>query len=107
MIDNQYPIKAKNIAMIEFIARKLEEINDEIVYIGGSTIIISVLDGRPEIVQEISTASESLKSYIINAFNSLMDIRQFREALPAHVNYGEITYDRASVIWERMKNICS
>ena len=43
--------------------------------------IVAVLDGRPEILDELLKASKSLQTYLADRFASLLETREFIEAL--------------------------
>lgn len=47
--------------------------------------VISVIDGRVELVEECRVQDESLKDYLRERFRSLMATTSFREALPGHL----------------------
>jgi hypothetical protein len=68
--------------------------------------IISVLDGRLEIVDEICNADEELKEYLINAFIKIDDSRSFHGAIPGHfVQYGNLAESRAELLEQKIKMI--
>ncbi len=47
-----------------------------------------VIDGRPEVVNDISAASKELGIYIAKSARELLDSRAFLNALPGHVEAG-------------------
>lgn len=47
--------------------------------------IITVLDGRPEIISEIRSSSEELKTFLAGTFRGLLAQEGFRDALPGHL----------------------
>ncbi len=47
--------------------------------------IVAVLDGRPEILDELQKASKSLQTYLADRFASLLETREFIEALAGHL----------------------
>ena len=67
--------------------------------------IISILDGREEIVYDIKNSEDEIKSYLIKQFTLLLENQKFLDALPGHLNYGAVIDDRLAVVLERMNNI--
>lgn len=47
--------------------------------------IVTLLDGRPEIVAEIRNSPEDLKRFLSHMFRSFLDTSAFRDALPGHL----------------------
>ncbi len=47
--------------------------------------IMTVLDGRPEIVSEIASSPDDLKNYLSMTFRTLLANREFLDALPGHL----------------------
>ncbi len=47
--------------------------------------IISVIDGRPEIVREIQCSDAELNDFVARYFSVLIDDPRFRDALPGHL----------------------
>ena len=47
--------------------------------------IIALVDGRPELDQELHDASAELRGYLGRALRDLLGARRFREALPGHL----------------------
>lgn len=47
--------------------------------------IISVIDGRPDIVGEIRSSDAELNDYVARHFSVLLDDPHFRDALPGHL----------------------
>lgn len=68
--------------------------------------IVSVLDGRVEIVEEIDRSDEELKSYLIEKFTEIDNSRAFHGAVPGHlVQYGTEAESRAEILEEKIKII--
>jgi hypothetical protein len=67
--------------------------------------IISVIDGRPEIVNDISNSPDNLKEYLALEFLTLMSNDQFLQALPGHLNYSNESEGRKRIVEERMHAI--
>jgi predicted nucleotidyltransferase len=69
--------------------------------------IIAVLDGRPEIVKEISQAATDLRLHLAARFLALKNNGAFIEALPGHMPSGTASQARVPIIIERIKQIGS
>lgn len=67
--------------------------------------IITVIDGRPEIVNEINSTDLELKQHLGKVFTAMLENKQFHSALPGHLNYGPVTQDRARIVVERIIKI--
>lgn len=70
--------------------------------------IMSILDGRIEIVEEIHKADNELRSYLINLFLDIDDSPAFKGAIPGHfVHYGSYADDRIEMVEQKIKDIIS
>ena len=67
--------------------------------------MITVIDGRIEIVNEISLADQKLKEHLVEIFFHLLQDEQFHAALPGHLNYGPVTQDRTQIIRIRLEQL--
>jgi predicted nucleotidyltransferase len=47
--------------------------------------VISVIDGRPELIDDIKKSGERIKTFLAAEFTNLINIERFREALPGHL----------------------
>jgi hypothetical protein len=64
--------------------------------------IVAVLDGRPEILDEIPRASKSLRTYLADRFAALLETREFIEALAGHLAGDPASQGRMPLIKERI-----
>lgn len=48
--------------------------------------LITVIDGRPELLSELEAAPADVRIYISNTFDNLLKIDDFINALPGHIN---------------------
>lgn len=64
--------------------------------------LISVVDGRPEIIEEVRQSKEDVKSYLSEKFNVLLGDLRFVEALPGKVPGDESNQSRIPIIMERL-----
>ena len=67
--------------------------------------IVTVIDGRMEIEQEIATADDSLKRYLSENFSTMLQLPTFQAALPGHLSYGPMTKNRAELVWKRIQRL--
>jgi hypothetical protein len=83
-----FPIAGHNVRIVTpalFVATKLEAFHGR----GGGDVfashdledIVAVADGRPEIVGDVAAASADVRAYIASEIRSLIDNRDFIEAL--------------------------
>lgn len=67
--------------------------------------IVTVIDGRSEIVVEIQRTEKSLNLYLKNRLTFLLNSRDFRESLPGHLPPDMASQARLGVILERLNRI--
>jgi hypothetical protein len=66
---------------------------------------IAVLDGRFEIVEEISVSHEKIKNYLIEHFKQLLENDEFLDALSAHLPPDPASQQRVLIIEDQMRLI--
>ena len=67
--------------------------------------IIAVLDGRPEIVNEVKRAEETLRAHLMKKFGSLLRDTKFVTALPGHLPGDMASQARAPLVMDRITEI--
>jgi len=67
--------------------------------------IITLLDGRAEIVQEIATAPADIRQYLQEKMSNFLNNPNFLEALPGHLPSDEAGQQRYPLIIQRMQLI--
>ncbi len=67
--------------------------------------IITVLNGRPEIVAGFGNTPEALRTYVASAFEQWLGSKAFNNALPGHLSHAEAGTERTQVIRDRMREI--
>jgi hypothetical protein len=67
--------------------------------------IITVIDGRAEIIEEISRAPEDVRNYISGKIRGLLNTRQFLDALPGYLLPDEASQGRLRILTERLTQI--
>lgn len=67
--------------------------------------IVTVLDGRPQIVGEVQEAVTSLQECLANEFSVLLAERDFLDALPGHLLPDAVSQQRIRIVLSRMQQI--
>ena len=67
--------------------------------------IVTVLDGRPTVVVEVSESSAALRRYIGREVGKLLETHQFLDSLPGHLAGDPISQVRISVILENLRSL--
>lgn len=67
--------------------------------------IITLLDGRPEIVEEVMTAPEEVKEFLAQEFDRLLRENAFLEALPGHLMPDVASQQRIPILMQRIRDI--
>jgi hypothetical protein len=67
--------------------------------------IISVLDGRPEIVAEVQRSNEVLRAHLAMRFTALLRDANFTAALPGHLPGDAASQARVPLVVERITAI--
>ncbi|HDO7861883.1 TPA: hypothetical protein P5R27_000077 [Legionella pneumophila] len=65
--------------------------------------MVSVLDGRIEIVDEIKNADSTLQEYLIKSLREIITSQSFKGAIPGHFSqYGSIANDRIELLEQKL-----
>lgn len=64
--------------------------------------IITLIDGRPSVLEEVRDADEPLRNYLAQEFAKLLDMEDFIDAIPAHLLPDEDNQARAPIIESRI-----
>ena len=67
--------------------------------------IVTVLDGRSEIAEEVKNTEKHLNSFLIKRLADLLENHHFLESLPGHLPPDSASQARKDLIIERMKNM--
>jgi predicted nucleotidyltransferase len=67
--------------------------------------IVTVLDGRPEIVVDVQRAPHELQQYLAHEFSALTADRDFMEALPGHLLPDIASQERIYIVLDRIQRI--
>lgn len=94
-----------------FLATKLEAFatrgNSDFMSSHDFEDMISVLDGRSDIVAEVAAADSALANYLVNRFREIVQRPDFDNTLPGLVTYDEIYEDRIRRVRDRIVSITS
>ena len=69
--------------------------------------IVAVLDGRPEVVDEIRQCESTLREHLQNCLAALLRESRFVEALPGHMPGDAASQARVPIIIKRLKAIAA
>jgi len=69
--------------------------------------LLSVIDGRRELVREIQSAPLDVRAYIASEVGTLLDTEAFVDALPGHLHPDAASQGRFGTILDRMRRIGS
>lgn len=64
--------------------------------------IVAVLDGRPEVEDELRQADSALRNHLAAAFRHLLDERDFIDALPGHLPGDPASQTRLPLLMNRL-----
>lgn len=67
--------------------------------------IISVVDGRTGLINEVLSCDSDLKKFLQKTFMRLLENENFLSALPGHLNYGSSTTVRTEMVLKRIKQL--
>ncbi|MGD0267910.1 MAG: hypothetical protein ABSB14_02515 [Candidatus Sulfotelmatobacter sp.] len=67
--------------------------------------IVTVIDGRSELADEVRLAPADLRKYLSDEFGALLSNRDFLEALPGHLLFDAASQQRAGLVLGRMKDL--
>ena len=67
--------------------------------------IITIVDGRPELVKEIAASPKDLREYLGAEFRSLLATPAFRDALPGHLLPDPASQQRITIVLSRIQQI--
>jgi predicted nucleotidyltransferase len=67
--------------------------------------IISVVDGRPELIAEIESTNGNIRDYLSDEIDSLLGIPAFSDSIPYHLKPDGASQARVPIILERLRRI--
>lgn len=92
-----------------FLATKLEAFHDrgEGDYVTSHDLedIINVVDGRPELVDEVNAAPDEIRLYLREQFDDLLADMRFVDAIPLHLRSDAASQARGTLILTRLRKL--
>jgi len=92
-----------------FLATKLaafdDKGNEDILLSRDMEDIITVLDGRPEIVEEVQKSEKRLRIHLTQRFATLLQDQRFTDALPGYLPSDAASQKRLPALLERIRAI--
>jgi len=67
--------------------------------------IITVIDGRRELLDDVRASASPLRAYIAHEIGVLLQNPEFNEALPGHLAGDETSQARVPLIKERLRQL--
>jgi predicted nucleotidyltransferase len=67
--------------------------------------IITLIDGRPGVVEEVFRIETALRQYVAERFSLLLGIRSFLEAIPAHLPPDAASQGRLPILLDRLRRL--
>lgn len=108
------PVGAATLRIVEpaaFLATKLEAFNDRGNgdYLASHDLedVITVVDGRRHIVEDIQLAPRELRNFVVTEFSRLLAVRRFRDAFPAHLPPDDASQQRTPIVLSRLQAIAA
>lgn len=67
--------------------------------------ILVLVDGRPELLNELSIAPDPLRTFVAQELTTLLQLRDFRDCLPGHLAPDAASQGRLPLLLSRLKSI--
>jgi predicted nucleotidyltransferase len=67
--------------------------------------IITILDGRPEIISEIRSSPDDLKDFLSRTFRTLLANDEFLDSIPGHLSPDRASQTRLPLLIKRLREI--
>lgn len=69
--------------------------------------IVSVIDGRKEIIDEIKQSDKMVSNFLRTEFKKFLADTNFHDAIPGHLNYTELSEERTKIVIDRFRSIAN
>ena len=69
--------------------------------------IITIVDGRAELVDEVASAAALLRDYIVMRISRFLQVPKFVEALPGHLPGDAASQARLPIVIDRLRQIAA
>jgi predicted nucleotidyltransferase len=94
-----------------FLATKLEAFRDrgDGDFMGSSDMedVIAVLDGRPEVIDEIRDAPHEVQHFLVKSFSAFLEDDDFLDSLSGHLEFEGDNLARVQIFLQRVRAIAS
>lgn len=104
-------VRIRVVTAVLFVATKLEAFKGrgKADYLSSPDLedLIAIVDGRAELIQEIQTAPQNVRSYIASEISALLDTSPFVDALPGYLLPDKASQARLSTLLERLTSIAA
>lgn len=101
--------KIQLIDPVHFVATKLEAFDgrgdNDFVMSHDLEDVVCVLDGRPELEDEIENAEENIRSYVCNRIRAFVDDPKFIESLAGHLPGDPGSQARLPILIEKLRRL--
>jgi hypothetical protein len=67
--------------------------------------IINVIDGRPEIIDEVTAAGDAVREFLRNEFDELLADESFTDELPGHFRPDRVSQARVPIVIDRLRRL--
>lgn len=105
----KHDLRIKLVAAPYFLATKLEAFRGRGKgdYLASHDMedIIAVVDGRPELIDEIQSSSPDLRKYLATEFAIELESDDFRDSIPGHLLPDESSQARLQIVLSRLEQI--
>lgn len=102
-------LSIKSVTAPYFLATKIEAYrargNNDLLSSSDFEDIITVIDGRAEICDELAIVDEVLKAHLKKFFKEMLSNDQFDLVLQGHLNDGPITMQKVHIVMSRIREI--
>jgi len=109
-IELQGGMKINMVTAPYFLATKIEAFygrgNGDYVASHDMEDIIALLDGRPEVIDEIMSSPSELRNYLAETFQAFLKNYKFLESLPGHLPPDPASQGRVPIVRARLEGIC-
>ena len=110
-LDLRANLRIRFVTAVYFCATKLEAFRDrgknDFLSSHDLEDLIAVVDGRPELVNEVSAASPDVHSYIASEISKLLDAQEFLDALPGYLLPDPANQARIMLLVQRLKALAA
>ncbi len=115
---SRYPLNdqlsIRLISPVAFLATKIEAFRSPHRRFGGDfrashdlEDVLAVLDGRPQLDEEIARAELDVREYLSDAFRDFLSESRFRDAVPGHLEPGPTNTDRSLLLLRRLETLAT